>query len=332
MSEQEISSAAAENSEQNTDTGYLRTLLQLGATLNVTLELSQVLNIAIEQVVQFVKAERGFILLVDSTTNRVWGKATHGIDLLDLESALSGQHSGNVPQISRTIVEEALRDRRAVLSTNAMEDPRFAAHTSVQLSQVRSVLCVPLIAQGQCLGIVYIDNRIKSGVFNQQAAEMLTAFANQAAVAIQNARLYENLRKSSEERLKLQQELHSKETQRIALEEANKLKSDFIGYISHELRNPLTTIRGYVQTMSQDLKGTIDNETRAEFYETIEAEADRMLTLINELLDSSRLEAGRPSSRVWSRRHKGISRCGWRIRNYAATGIWNRPRQCCRQA
>ena len=52
MSEQEISSAAAENSEQNTDTGYLRTLLQLGATLNVTLELSQVLNIAIEQVVQ----------------------------------------------------------------------------------------------------------------------------------------------------------------------------------------------------------------------------------------------------------------------------------------
>ncbi|MEP6753922.1 MAG: ATP-binding protein [Chthonomonadales bacterium] len=284
--------------EQNNDTSYLRTLLQLGATLNVTLELSQVLNIAIEQVVKFVKAERGFILLVDSSTNKVWGKASHGIDLLDLESALTGKDetakARNVPQISRTIVEEALRDRRSVISTNAMEDPRYSARTSVQLSHVRSVLCVPLIAQGQCLGIVYIDNRVKSGIFEQNEAEMLTAFANQAAVAIQNARLYENLRKSSEERLKLQQELHTNETRRLALEEANKLKSDFIGYISHELRNPLTTIRGYVQTIAQDEGETLDLETRAEFYETIEAEADRMLTLINELLDSSRLEAGRP--------------------------------------
>jgi signal transduction histidine kinase len=279
-------------SEPLEETHYLRTLLQLGATLNVSLDLSQVLHIAIEQVVKFVRAERGFILLVDAATNRVWGKATHGVDPLALESVLSGRDAKNVPQISRTIVEESLRDRRSVLSTNAMEDPRFAARTSVQLSQVRSVLCVPLIAQGQTLGIVYLDNRIKSAVFNEHDAEMLTAFANQAAVAIQNARLYENLRKSADERLLLQQELHQKETQRVALETANKLKSDFIGYVSHELRNPLTTIRGYVQTLAADADETLGRETRAEFYDTIEAEADRMLNLINELLDSSRLEAG----------------------------------------
>ena len=190
-------------SENNTDSGYLRTLLQLGATLNVTLELNQVLRIAIDQVVQFVKAERGFILLVDSATNKVWGHATHGIEPHSLENALNGRDTQNVPQISRTIIEEALRDRRAVLSTNAMEDPRFSARTSVQLSQVRSVLCVPLIAQATCLGIVYIDNRMKVGNFDEHDAEMLTAFANQAAVAIQNARLYDNLRKGSDERLKL---------------------------------------------------------------------------------------------------------------------------------
>jgi signal transduction histidine kinase len=276
------------------ETNYLRSLLHLGQILNVSLDLEQVLHIAITQVVQFVKAERGFILLVEEGTKRVWGKAAHGIDMLDLESVLSGRDTKNRPQVSRTILEEVLRDRRSVLSTNAMEDPRYQAHTSVQLSNVRSVLCVPLIAQGQTLGIVYLDNRMKVANFNEHDAEMLTAFANQAAVAIQNARLYDNLRKSMEDRLRLQQEVNEKETQRLALEEANRLKSDFIGYVSHELRNPLTTIRGYVQTLADDTEHTLDAETCKEFYETIEAEADRMLTLINELLDSSRLEAHRP--------------------------------------
>jgi signal transduction histidine kinase len=125
---------------------------------------------------------------------------------------------------------------------------------------------------------------------------MLTAFGNQAAVAIENARLYENLRCSLEDRLKLQDELHSQENQRLALEEASRLKSDFIGFVAHELRNPLSTIRGYVQTLMSDKGGTIPAAMQLEFYEAIEADSDRLLDMINELLDVSRLEAGRPLS------------------------------------
>jgi signal transduction histidine kinase len=279
-------------SDETVDTTYLTTLLQLGQTLNSSLDLSQVLHVAIEQVVQFVKAERGFILLVEEGTNRVWGKATRNIDPVALEHSLTGKEKTGEPSISRTIVEEALKGRKPVVSLDAMDDPRFASKTSVKLASVRSVLCVPLFAQGRILGVVYLDNRVKTGIFVDHHVEMLTAFANQAGVAIENARLYDNLRKSMEERLRLQQELHENETQRLALEEANRLKSDFIGIVSHELRNPLTTIRGYVQTLAGD--SNLDEKVRHEFYDTIEAEADRMLDLINELLDSSRLEAGRP--------------------------------------
>src|SRR5205807_10526272 len=132
------------------------------------------------------------------------------------------------------------------------------------------------------LGVVYLDNRVKTGIVDDHHVEMLSAFANQDGVAIENARLYDNLRKSMEERLRLQQELHEKETQRLALEEANRLNSDFIGIVSHELRNPLTTIRGYIQTLSgaMDLKPA----ARREFYDTIEAEADRLRDLLNQLL------------------------------------------------
>ena len=270
-------------SQNGTESSYLRTLLNLGQTLNSSLNVDQVLHIAIEQVVDFARAERGFILLVDEATRRIEGKAVHNIDPSALDSALRGKDASNRPEVSRTIVEKSLRERSPFVSTNAMEDPRFGSSTSIRLGSVRSVLCVPLIARGKSLGIIYLDSRIKNGVFEDRHLEMVTAFANQAAVAIENARLYENLRRSLEETKRIDQE-------RLALEEANRLKSDYIGYVSHELRNPLTTIRGFVETLRAD--SGIEDLQKREFYDTIAAEADRMLALINELLDSSRLEAG----------------------------------------
>lgn len=275
---------------------YLSTLLKLGRLLNSSLELSKVLDVAIEQVIAFVGAERGFILLVDISTGRVWGEAARNIDKQAIELTLTGRDSTNKAEISRTLVENVLDTQKPVLSHNAMEDPRFSSAHSVQLTNLRSVMCVPLIAQSRLLGVLYLDNRIKTGLFTDRHLAMLAAFSNQASVAIENARLYENLRRSMEDKLRLQDELHKQETQRLALEEASRLKSDFIGFVAHELRNPLTTIRGYVQTIMADTERTLDQETLAEFYEAIEADADRLLDMINELLDVSRLESGRPLS------------------------------------
>lgn len=272
---------------------YLATLLRLGQMLNSSLDLRQVLETAIDQVIEFVGAERGFILLVDIETGKVWGEAVRHLEKDALEATLSGRTETNAAEISRTLVEHVLDSRQAIVSYNAMEDPRFSARHSVQLSNLRSVLCVPLMAQGSLLGIIYLDNRVRSGVFTEEHLAMLSAFGNQAAVAIQNARLYENLRRTLEDRLRLQEELHRQETQRLALEEASRLKSDFIGFVAHELRNPLTTIRGYVQTLMQDTEHALSEEVRQEFFEGIEADADRLLDMINDLLDASRLEAGR---------------------------------------
>lgn len=273
---------------------YLSELLELGRLLNSSLDLKQVLETAIESVVRFVNAERGFILLVDTTNGRVWGEAIRGMDEEALKMTLSGQDTENRAEISRTIIDNTMLSGKPMLTHNAMEDPRFAGSQSVQISNLRSAMCVPLIAQGRALGIIYLDNRIISGLFSERQLTMLSAFSQQASVAIENARLYDNLRRSLEDRLKLQDALHKQETQRLALEEAGRLKSDFIGYVAHELRNPLTTIRGYVQTMLQDEDNTLDEDIKREFHEAIEADSDRLLDLINELLDVSRLEAGRP--------------------------------------
>jgi signal transduction histidine kinase len=102
------------------------------------------------------------------------------------------------------------------------------------------------------------------------------------------------LKKSIEAQLVLQKELHEKEKERLAFEKASQMKSEFIAYVSHELRSPLTVIKGAAATMLGDTEGALEREILAEFYDTIESEADRLLVLINEFLDSSRLEAGCP--------------------------------------
>jgi len=93
-------------------------------------------------------------------------------------------------QVSRTIVNEVAETGIPVVTTNAQADPRFHAQESVVSYSLRSILCVPLRVRDKVIGVMYADNRIKSGLFGERERDMLTTFANQAAVAIDNARLF----------------------------------------------------------------------------------------------------------------------------------------------
>ncbi|MCA9976685.1 MAG: GAF domain-containing sensor histidine kinase, partial [Anaerolineales bacterium] len=91
---------------------------------------------------------------------------------------------------SRTVIERALASGDGVLTNNAQEDERFAGQQSVVGYQLRSIMCAPLRARGSMLGAVYVDNRLFTSVFDNADLELLVTFANQAAIAIDNARLF----------------------------------------------------------------------------------------------------------------------------------------------
>ena len=101
--------------------------------------------------------------------------------------------------ISRTIVETVIDSGEAVLTTNAREDPRFGGQESIIAFNLRSILCVPLMVKTDIIGVIYTDNRIRSGIFSESDRDLLIAFANQAAVAIENARLFSSLKRTLEE-------------------------------------------------------------------------------------------------------------------------------------
>ncbi|HEY63399.1 MAG TPA: GAF domain-containing protein [Caldilineae bacterium] len=155
----------------------------------------------------------------------------------------------------------------------------------------RAWVKAPLMVQGEVIGCIAICRSSEEGFLREEAG-LVQIFANHAAVAIHNARLYEALRRHSEE-LEAQVAARTRDLQ-IALEraqEADRLKSAFLATISHELRTPLASIKGFASTLLQD-DVEWDPESQKEFLSIIEQESDKLTELIDQLLDMSCLESG----------------------------------------
>ena len=162
----------------------LRELVTTASIVNSSLDTSEVLNEVMDTVVRITGAERGYIALVNPQSGAMEYPVRRGIDREQLEGDLV---------VSTSIVNEVLVTGEGVITENASKDNRFQGHQSVIGFQLRSILAVPLKVQETVIGVVYCDNRIIDGLFKASDLNLIRAFASQAAVAIENARLYEAL-------------------------------------------------------------------------------------------------------------------------------------------
>ncbi|GJQ52673.1 MAG: hypothetical protein HKUEN02_15200 [Anaerolineaceae bacterium] len=163
----------------------LQALTDIGQVVNSTLEIDEVLKTVMDTIIQLTEAERGFLMLHNE----------HGEMVIRVARNWE-QESINPSEafVSRSSVQKVIDSGEAVLTTNALEDQRFSNQESIIALNVRSILCVPLKVKAEPIGVIYVDNRIRSGVFTQADCDLLSAFANQAAVAIEHARLFSSLK------------------------------------------------------------------------------------------------------------------------------------------
>lgn len=165
----------------------LRALADMTAVINSSQNTDEVLNQVMDKAIELTGADRGYIMLQNKITGELEVRVDRGLD----QKALA-QNKDAV--VSTTVVRNVVETGQPVLTDNASEDKRYVGQDSVVGYQLRSILAVPLNSRGQTIGAVYLDNRFMSGVFKQHELEVLTAFANQAAVAIENAQLFEMAR------------------------------------------------------------------------------------------------------------------------------------------
>lgn len=165
-------------------------LADVGQVINSSLELDEVLRIVMDNIVRLTKAERGFLMLRDETGEMVIRMGRNW----EMESINSSELT-----VSRSVVGRVIETGEPIVTTNAQEDKRFVGQESIVAFNLRSILCVPLKVKNDLIGVIYADNRIRTGIFAESEKDLLDAFANQAAVAIENARLFSSLKHTLEE-------------------------------------------------------------------------------------------------------------------------------------
>ncbi len=163
----------------------LRALVQVSRAVNSTLDLAAVLNQVMDHIIELTGAERAFLMLLNESGELEFKVARN----LDRETI-----AGSSFEISRSIVRTVATEGQPVVTTNAQADPRFSSQESVIGYNLRSILCVPLRVRDKITGVIYADSRIRTGLFGDSDRDLLAAFADQAAIAIDNARLFEQVK------------------------------------------------------------------------------------------------------------------------------------------
>lgn len=181
---QTITQVQTEVADHEGERQDLLALTNIGQVVNSSLEVEYVLRIVMDTIIRLTGAERGFLMLRDEDGELSIRIARNW----EQESIKASDFA-----ISRTVVNRVINEGIPIVTTNAQEDPRFDTQESVISYSLRSILCVPLIVKEKYTGVIYADNRIRTGLFTNSDRDLLAAFANQAAVAIHNAQLFESV-------------------------------------------------------------------------------------------------------------------------------------------
>jgi len=177
----------------------METLVEVGKVINSVLDTNRLLNLIMDMVIKVVGAERGFLMLKDKETGELVFKVAR-----NMEEELKDKAKFT---ISSSITSKVAKDGHTILSTDAKSDERFQGQASVLDYNLRSVMCVPLKVKDEIIGTIYVDNRMVAGAFTPETVELINSFANQAAISIENARLYENVAQETKIRTNLQRYL-----------------------------------------------------------------------------------------------------------------------------
>ena len=166
--------------------GELETLYEIARYLNSTLDFDSVLTLVMDEVIRVVNAERGFLVLVNDHSNELTfaiarDKGHNSIDKSEFK-------------ISMGTIERVVRTRKPELAGDAPEE--LKGQESILIHGIRSIICAPLIVRNKCIGAVYVDSRVTAKLFTEKHRDLVLAFCNQAAIAINNARLFDDLNRA----------------------------------------------------------------------------------------------------------------------------------------
>jgi len=242
------------------------TLYHIANTVTSSLDLDTCLEKVIQELKTLLDVEDGSILLLDREKQQLYFKTTLTGDVSKLAQFRL--------KLGEGIAGWVAKEGRPLLINDARQDPRFFSGIDQSTGfSTRSILAVPLVSPKGVLGVLELLNK-RNGDFADSDLQLMTSVAASVSIAVENAQLYSQLLAANE-----------------ALRQANDAKTAFVSAVAHELRTPMTAIRGYLDLLLAQVSGPLTGQ-QVEFLDVIRNNADRLSILVADLLDVARIEAG----------------------------------------
>jgi signal transduction histidine kinase len=275
----------------------LRILIEISKGLSSFTSLTDLLELALDAVVDLTRAERGFVML----------RGPEGRLRMHAARNMAGERirPENL-RISMSIVQDVVSSGKPIFLADTQEQSDLRDRSSIAELKLRSIACLPIRIPSphmltrpgrrpsrpgdrvrrapvpeEILGVIYTDSSQATRPASDVTRELVESIATHAAISVENFLLR-------------QEELEHRmlETEMEKLRDLDRLKSDFVSHVSHELRTPLTAIKGAIDNMLDGLTGEL-NEKQSRYLQRMKGNADHLVRLINDILDLSRIESGR---------------------------------------
>lgn len=239
-------------------------LLDIIKAISAETDLDRLLQLIMQETTRVMEADRSTLFILDRERGELWSKVALGLERQLIRLKLGAGIAGSVALTGETLN-----------IPDAYQDPRFNPEVDRQTGyRTRTILCMPVLHKdGRVVGVLQVLNK-KGGAFNRDDEELLEILCSQAAIALENAQLYENLRRAYRE-----------------LQELDRLKTDFLANISHELRTPLAPIIGYIEMLLAEYAGPLTAKQRSSL-DVISQSVQRLRDLIEQLLAFVQMDRG----------------------------------------
>jgi len=239
----------------------LSMMQRIDRELNATLDYRRVMEIALDWALRTTEADIGLVAVVVEKED-----GQRGLRFLanrGYPEDLVAAHAESLWPMEQGIIGRTVQGGEPILVEDVQNDPDYFPAVPGMVAQ----LTVPIRREERIVGVMVLESSRK-GCLDQEALEFTTRLADHAAIALENARLFE------------------------AVRAANQAKTEFISFVSHELQQPMTAIKGYADLLVKGTAGEI-TEAQQSFLEVIRSNVERMRALVSDLLDVSRIESGR---------------------------------------
>ncbi|MFQ5613818.1 MAG: ATP-binding protein [Anaerolineae bacterium] len=244
---------------------YLERIVKVSQILNSTLSLKPLLQVIIQSATEMTDTEACSIMLLDKQTGELHFEAATNMEQGDNETL----HKLTVP-LGDSIAGWIVRKRKPLLIRDAKNDPRWHSAIDDSVSfDTHSILGVPLTIRNEVIGVMELLNKRAEDGFGQDDIQIASTLAAQAAIAIENARLLDQLQQAYRE-----------------LSSLDQLKSDFVSIASHELRTPLAVILGYASFLRDNVSGQASEQLNI-----VLQSAMKLRSLIDDMVNLRHIEA-----------------------------------------